>query len=72
MYKRLMTEAEGANLVGLFDLISGRLREPIDRYFDDVLVMAEDEKLRHNRLAVCWQLSRLFRRLGDLSLIVQA
>jgi len=45
---------------------------PIDTYFDDVLVMAQDEKLRRNRLAMCWQLSQLFRRIADFSLIVQA
>jgi glycyl-tRNA synthetase beta chain len=71
-YEKVVAEAESANLVELFDLISRQLREPIDRYFDDVLVMAEDERLRNNRLALCWQLSQLFRRLGDLSLIVQA
>jgi len=50
----------------------GFLVAPIDTYFDDVLVMAEDEKLRRNRLAMCWQLSQLFRRIADFSLIVQA
>jgi glycyl-tRNA synthetase beta subunit len=34
--------------------------------------MAKDEKLRRNRLAMCWQLSQLFRRIADFSLIVQA
>ncbi|MBN1458018.1 MAG: glycine--tRNA ligase subunit beta [Armatimonadetes bacterium] len=71
-YQQVVAEAESANLIELFALISGQLREPIDRYFDDVLVMAEDEQLRHNRLALCWHLSRLFRRLGDLSIVVQA
>jgi len=44
---------------------------PINRYFDDVLVMHEDEALRRNRLAMCWQLSQLFRRIADFTLIVQ-
>jgi glycyl-tRNA synthetase beta chain len=44
---------------------------PIDRYFNDVLVMAEDPALRRNRLAMCWQLSQLFRRIADFTLIVQ-
>ena len=56
----------------LFDLIREKLREPIDRYFDEVLVMAEDKALRRNRLAMCWQLSQLFRRIADFSLVVQA
>jgi len=71
-YQQVLSEAQGKGLDVLFQLIAEQLRAPIDRYFDDVLVMAEDEKLRRNRLAMCWQLSRLFKRLGDLSLIVQA
>ena len=50
----------------------GALVAPIDRYFDDVLVMDEDEKLRRNRLAMCWNLAQLFRRIADFSLVVQA
>jgi glycyl-tRNA synthetase beta subunit len=37
-----------------------------------VLVMAKDKALRRNRLAMCWQLSQLFRRIADFSLVVQA
>ena len=65
------SQAQRGEYVELFGTL-GRLREPIDRYFEDVLVLAEDEKLRRNRLAMCWQLTQLFRRLGDLSLVVQA
>ena len=50
----------------------GPLRDPIDRYFDDVLVMAEKEDVRRNRLATCWAISQLCRRIADFSLIVQA
>jgi glycyl-tRNA synthetase beta chain len=50
----------------------GQLVQTIDRFFDDVLVMHEDEKIRRNRLALCWQLSQLFRRIADFTLIVQA
>jgi len=49
----------------------GSLRELIDTFFTDVLVMHEDPALRRNRLALCWQISQLFRRLADFSLIVQ-
>ena len=45
------------------------LREPVDRFFDDVLVMAEDENLRHNRLALLRRLQRLFLDVADLSLV---
>jgi len=52
-------------------LVSG-LRHLIDTFFDEVLVMDEKEDVRRNRLAMCWQLSQLFRRIADFSLIVQA
>jgi glycyl-tRNA synthetase beta chain len=70
-YQRVLAEAESANLVELFKLFADHLRAPIDTFFDDVLVMAEDEALRRNRLALCWNLSQLFRRLADFTLIVQ-
>lgn len=69
-YQQALREAETANLMELFGLF-GRLREPINRYFDEVLVMHEDEKIRRNRLAMCWQINQLFRRLADFTLIVQ-
>jgi glycyl-tRNA synthetase beta chain len=71
-YQDVAQEADRVkNLLALFKAIAEKLRVPIDRYFDEVLVMAEDEKIRRNRLALCWQLSQLFRRLADFSLIVQ-
>ena len=70
--QEVVAEAEGRGLGELFRLVAEKLRAPIDTYFDDVLVMAEDERLRHNRLSMCWQLSQLFRRIADFSLIVQA
>ena len=43
------------------------LRAPVDRFFDDVLVMAEDEKLRANRLGLLHQTVSLFYRIADIS-----
>jgi glycyl-tRNA synthetase beta chain len=71
-FEEVAARADEISLLELFQLIAEKLRAPIDRYFDDVLVMDEDEKLRRNRLAMCWQLSQLFRRIADFSLIVQA
>jgi glycyl-tRNA synthetase beta chain len=48
------------------------LRADIDKFFNDVLVMAEDEKVRNNRLALCWQVNQLFRQLADFTVVVQA
>lgn len=43
------------------------LREPVDRFFDDVMVMAEDEAVKNNRLALLARLRGLFLRLADIS-----
>lgn len=48
----------------------GAMRETIDRFFDDVLVMAPDEKVRANRLALVGSVNELFLRLGDFSKVV--
>jgi len=45
------------------------LREPVDRFFDEVMVMAEDEALKNNRLALLNQLRGLFLRVADLSVL---
>jgi glycyl-tRNA synthetase beta chain len=46
------------------------LRGPIDRFFDQVLVMAEDPKVRNNRLALVEYVAGRFSRLADFSKIV--
>ncbi len=45
------------------------LREPVDTFFDAVLVMAEDERVRKNRLAVLSSIAALFERIADFSKI---
>ena len=43
------------------------LRAPVDRYFDEVLVMADDPAVRANRLAQLRELTVLLGGLGDFS-----
>ncbi len=43
------------------------LREAVDRFFDEVLVMSDDERLRANRLALLNGVSQLFMRTADIS-----
>jgi glycyl-tRNA synthetase beta chain len=43
------------------------LREPVDAFFDRVLVMAGDPALRDNRLALLNELGSLFLRVADFS-----
>ena len=47
-----------------------RLREPVDAFFDSVLVMAKDEKVKFNRLSLLDKISKLFHRVADFSKIV--
>jgi len=43
------------------------LRQNVDAFFDDVMVMADDEAIRCNRLALLKELRSLFLRLADIS-----
>jgi glycyl-tRNA synthetase beta chain len=43
------------------------LRVPVDAFFDNVMVNAEDEKLRANRLALLSQLHAAMNRVADIS-----
>lgn len=45
------------------------LREPVDKFFDDVMVMADNEALKNNRLALLNQMRGLFLRVADLSVL---
>ncbi|RUA03566.1 MAG: glycine--tRNA ligase subunit beta [Deltaproteobacteria bacterium] len=45
------------------------LKEPVDTFFDDVMVMAEDQALRNNRLALLRQVADLFDQFADFSKI---
>lgn len=47
-----------------------RLKPLIDAYFDKVMVMVDDEKLRANRLWLLDGVNGLFQRVGDFSKIV--
>jgi len=44
-----------------------RMKEPVDRFFDDVMVMADDPQLKANRLALLGEVARLFLAIGDFS-----
>lgn len=48
------------------------LKQPVDQFFEDVMVMAEDMELRQNRLALLDKLHKLFINVADISLLVPA
>jgi glycyl-tRNA synthetase beta chain len=46
-----------------------RLRAPIDRFFDEVMVMAEDAALRANRVALLARIKARFDAIADIALL---
>ena len=46
------------------------LRSAVDRFFDEVMVMSEDARLRDNRLALLSELARLMNQVADISKLV--
>ncbi|ATD08394.1 glycine--tRNA ligase subunit beta [Pseudoalteromonas piscicida] len=59
--------AEGDYQTALTCLAS--LREAVDNFFDNVMVMADDEAVKANRLALLGQLSKLFLNTADISVL---
>ena len=51
-------------------LLLSEIREPLDRFFDKVMVMVDDERVRANRLALLRTLLRRFSSIADFSEIV--
>jgi len=45
------------------------LQEPVDNFFDEVMVMADDEKVRKNRLGLLKALRHQFLEVADFSLL---
>lgn len=61
--------AQGQYDAALSELAS--LREPVDSFFDRVMVNADDEAIRTNRLALLHQLRSQFLDIADISLLQQ-
>jgi len=62
------TDIESRHYTNILERLAA-LKEPVDAYFDEVLVMADDERLRQNRLATLSRLRRLFLDVADISCI---
>jgi glycyl-tRNA synthetase beta chain len=59
---------EQGNYAHSLTLLAG-LREPVDAFFDAVMVMDKDAALRLNRLSLLSRLKALFDRIADLSVL---
>jgi glycyl-tRNA synthetase beta chain len=60
--------AEGRDYVGVLKRLAA-LREPVDRFFDTVMVMVDDPARRANRLNLLGRLRGLFLGVADISLL---
>ncbi|MER3446428.1 MAG: glycine--tRNA ligase subunit beta [Candidatus Dadabacteria bacterium] len=61
-------EESGSNYKEALSQLRG-LKEPVDKYFTDVLVMDKDEDIRLNRLSTLWEIRDLFFKIADFSKI---
>ncbi|VAW34970.1 Glycyl-tRNA synthetase beta chain, partial [hydrothermal vent metagenome] len=66
----VIREAEGKGDYALVFEKLASIKDVIDKFFDDVMVMAEDEKLRRNRLILLGSIRDLYWRIADLSKLV--
>jgi len=48
------------------------LRSTVDRFFDEVMVMVEEESLRQNRLQLLLEVKKIYQIYGDFSLVQPA
>ena len=46
------------------------MKAPIDKFFDNVMVMVEDEELRDNRLSILKSISLMMNEFADLGSII--
>jgi len=65
LYNKLQEKMDAKDILDLYDMVSY-----INNFFDKVLVMEKNEKLRDNRLALLLKIKKLFMRFGDLDQIV--
>ena len=65
---RIRAAEEAGDDAGLLRALTP-LKQPVDRFFDDVMVLVEEPALRANRLALLGQLRTLMNRIADISLL---
>ncbi|MFS0861594.1 glycine--tRNA ligase subunit beta [Fredinandcohnia sp. 179-A 10B2 NHS] len=66
---KVMQNLSDNNVEEAFRLLAS-LREAIDNYFENTMVMAEDEAIRRNRLAQMVQLADTIYLIGDMNSII--
>jgi len=70
--KQVKEAVSGYLEVGAFDralLTVASLKEPVDAFFDGVMVLTDDERVKKNRLALLGEIADLFSNFADFSKI---
>ena len=70
MFERLAPQVEGDSGRGDFEnalRVLATAKPVVDRYFDDVMVMADDPAIRANRLALLRGVADTMNRVADIS-----
>lgn len=73
-YKDLVAKAEDALKKGDYISILGytaQLAQPVNNFFDNVMVMDKDEQIKNNRLSMLKQIAAFSTSVADLSKIVE-
>ncbi len=68
MHNSISSLSENGDYAEILTKLAG-LREPVDQYFDKILVMADDKSLRENRLLLLKELRGLFLHVADIALL---
>lgn len=66
---RIEGATEAGDYVGALTLVASELREPIDRFFDQVFVMVDDARVRENRLRLLGAIARTMTRIAHFHLL---
>ena len=64
--KKLTQQLSKQNYPAALDELAG-LKDPVDNFFSDVMIMDENQHDRDNRLAILQELRRLFVAVADIS-----
>ena len=64
--KKVLPLTENKNYMEALNELS-RLRDPVDNFFDNVMVMVDDESLRNTRLQLLASIQHEFKQIADIS-----
>ncbi len=67
---KIGVQLKAGDYLAALRLMTG-LRDPVDRFFDDVMVLTEEDSLRENRLRLLDSMASLFLQVADISEMAQ-